>query len=248
MYFSPILKPFINNAGIARPLVCAATTIKPKAAAELHSLWLESSPKPARMGGSSGYIMRAFAKAPQISSPSVMTTRSSLFETQSLCIERAIAADPDLSLLGRLAASQQPAAPAAAGPQTPCHNPATLLSEVSDERENFSHSECGRRAVSMPPVWIVPTHSPCARRDGMLVRVWVPRYPPAHNFIKASPHPHFSSLSNARRMKHRSYGAEQLGLNDPMPAKPARMLILLAELWNNSAHSVWSNNVFTLKN
>ncbi len=31
----------------------------------------------------SGYIMRAFAKAPQISSPSATTTRSSLFETRS---------------------------------------------------------------------------------------------------------------------------------------------------------------------
>ncbi len=41
--------------------------------------------KPARMCGASGYIMWAFAKAPQISSPSATTTRSSLFETQSLC-------------------------------------------------------------------------------------------------------------------------------------------------------------------
>ncbi len=40
--------------------------------------------KPARMGGASGYIMWAFAKATQISSPSATTTRSSLFETQSL--------------------------------------------------------------------------------------------------------------------------------------------------------------------
>ncbi len=54
------------------------------AAAELHILWLESPLKPARMGRASGYIMRAFAKAPQISSPSATTTRSSLFETRSL--------------------------------------------------------------------------------------------------------------------------------------------------------------------
>ncbi len=40
--------------------------------------------KPTRMGGASGYIMRAFAKAPQISSPSAMTTRSTPYETQSL--------------------------------------------------------------------------------------------------------------------------------------------------------------------
>ncbi len=75
---------FFNNAGTAQPLVCAVTAIKPMAAAELHSLWLESPPKPARMGGASGYIMWAFAKAPQISSPSATTTRSLLFETRSL--------------------------------------------------------------------------------------------------------------------------------------------------------------------
>ncbi len=38
-----------------------------------------------RMGGESGYIMRAFAKALQISSPSATTTKSSLYETWSLC-------------------------------------------------------------------------------------------------------------------------------------------------------------------
>ncbi len=53
-------------------------------AAELHNLWLERPPKPARMGEAYGYIMRAFAKAPQISSPSVSTTRSLLYETRSL--------------------------------------------------------------------------------------------------------------------------------------------------------------------
>ncbi len=40
--------------------------------------------KPARMSGAYGYIMWAFTKAPQISSPSATTTRSSLYETQSL--------------------------------------------------------------------------------------------------------------------------------------------------------------------
>ncbi len=40
--------------------------------------------KPARMIGASDYIMRAFAKAPQIFSPSPTTTRSSLYETRSL--------------------------------------------------------------------------------------------------------------------------------------------------------------------
>ncbi len=38
----------------------------------------------ARQSGASGYIMQAFAKAPQISSPTAMTTRSSLCETRSL--------------------------------------------------------------------------------------------------------------------------------------------------------------------
>ncbi len=73
--------------------------------------------KPARIGGASGYIMRAFAKAPQISSPSATTTRSPLFETRMLLLlnEHRSRSRP-LSLLGRLAASQQPAVPAAAGP------------------------------------------------------------------------------------------------------------------------------------
>ncbi len=39
---------------------------------------------------------------------------------EAFTVERAIAADPDLTLLDRLATSQQPAAPAAAGPQIPC--------------------------------------------------------------------------------------------------------------------------------
>ncbi len=66
-------------------------------------------------------------KAPQISFSST-TTRSSLYETRSLRNKRAIAADPDLSLLGRFAASQQPAA--AAGPRIPCQYPATILREL----------------------------------------------------------------------------------------------------------------------
>ncbi len=57
---------FFNNAGTARWLDCAVTTIKPMAAVELQSIWLESLPKPARMGRASGYLMRVFAKAPQV--------------------------------------------------------------------------------------------------------------------------------------------------------------------------------------
>ncbi len=45
-----------------------------------------------------------------------------------------IAVDPDLTLLGQLAASQQPTAPAAAGPRIPCCYPATLFSENSSIR------------------------------------------------------------------------------------------------------------------
>ncbi len=52
------------------------------AAAELHSLWLQSPPE---WAGAYVYIMWAFAKAPQIYSPSATTTRSSLYETLSLC-------------------------------------------------------------------------------------------------------------------------------------------------------------------
>ncbi len=57
---------FFNNAGNARPMVCTVTTIKPMAAAKLHTLWLEGPLKAVRMGRASGYILRAFAKTPQI--------------------------------------------------------------------------------------------------------------------------------------------------------------------------------------
>ncbi len=57
--------------------------------------------KPARMGGASGYIMRAFAKANQISSPSETTSRYSIF-----AVERAFAADPDLTQIHRLSAAR----------------------------------------------------------------------------------------------------------------------------------------------
>ncbi len=44
-FFSDTEAFFFNNAGTARPLVCAVTTIKPMPAAELHILWLESLPE-----------------------------------------------------------------------------------------------------------------------------------------------------------------------------------------------------------
>ncbi len=47
---------------------------------------------------------------------------------------RAITVDPDLTLLGRLATSQQPAVPAAAGPRIPCRYPPTLSSQNSSIR------------------------------------------------------------------------------------------------------------------
>ncbi len=75
---------FLNNKGTAQPLVCVVTAIKPMAAAELHSLWLESQPKPTRrMGGASGYIMWAFAKAPQVTSTEAMTESCSHIARQS---------------------------------------------------------------------------------------------------------------------------------------------------------------------
>ncbi len=79
--FSPKLKHFFNNTGTVRLLVSVVTAIKSMAAVELHSLWLESPPKPANMG--IWLYNAAFAKAPQISSPSATTTRTLLFETQS---------------------------------------------------------------------------------------------------------------------------------------------------------------------
>ncbi len=162
--------------------------------------------KPARMGGASGYRFILLQRRLQ-------DLRS--LRLEAFAVERAIAEDSDLSLLGRLAASQQLV-----------HGFPAAIRRLSLQRwvikEQISHSECGRRAVSLPPVRVMPTQSLCTHRDGMLVRVWVSRSPPAHSdaFIKASLLPHFSSLSKARRMKHRRYGAEQLGLNDPTLAKP----------------------------
>ncbi len=57
---------------------------------------------------------------------------------EAFAVERAIAADPDISLHGRLAASQQPTAPAAAGRWIPYRYPATLSSENSSIKEQIS--------------------------------------------------------------------------------------------------------------
>ncbi len=56
---------------------------------------------------------------------------------EAFAVERAIAADPDRTLLGWLAASQQTAAPAAAGARIPCRYLATLFSENSSIRANL---------------------------------------------------------------------------------------------------------------
>ncbi len=104
--------------------------------------------KPAKMGRASGYIMWAFAKAPRISSPSATTTRSSLLETRNLqswsnhCSgSRPLSARPTRRFS---------AAPAAAGPRIPSRYTATLLSEVSNKRADFSQrvwqESCGRAA------------------------------------------------------------------------------------------------------
>ncbi len=78
--FSPILKPLLITQ-CNGTFFCAVAANKPMAATELPQ---PMGGKPARMGGTYGYIMRAFAKAPQISSPSAITTRSLLYETRSL--------------------------------------------------------------------------------------------------------------------------------------------------------------------
>ncbi len=127
--FSPKLNPFFNNTGTVRLLVGAVTAIKSMAAVELHSLWLESPPKPANMGGASGYIMRHLPRLLRFLLLQRRLQELCSSRLKAFAVERAIAADPDLSLLGRLAASQQPAAPAAAGPQIPCRYPATLSYE-----------------------------------------------------------------------------------------------------------------------
>ncbi len=126
-------------------------------------------------------------------------------------VERAIAEDSDLSLLGRLAASQQPAAPAAAGPWIPSRYPETLPSEVSDKRANLLQrvwQESCEPATCKGHAHTEPVHSP--RRNARQ----------SMSFVLPTRLPRFSSLSKARRMKHRRYGAEQLGLNDPTLAKP----------------------------
>ncbi len=88
-------------------------------------------PTKARMGGVYGYIIWKFAKAPQISSPSAATTRSSLYETRSLsCWTSHHSRSRHLS--------RQPAAPAASGPRIPCRYPATLSYENSSIKEQIS--------------------------------------------------------------------------------------------------------------
>ncbi len=200
---------FFNNAGTARPLVCVGTAIKPMVAAELHCLWLESPPEWAEhlaidvFSFSDDYKIFALWD----SKPSPLNELSQKIQT-SLCSADSLLLSSPLRL------------------QQLVHGFPAAIRRLPLQRwvikEQISHSECGRRAVSLPPVRVMPTQSLCTHRDGMLVRVWVSRSPPAHSdaFIKASLLPHFSSLSKARRMKHRRYGAEQLGLNDPTLAKP----------------------------
>ncbi len=56
---------------------------------------------------------------------------------EAFAVNQAIAADPDLSLLGQLAASQQPASPVAAGPRISWRYPANLSSENSSIKEQI---------------------------------------------------------------------------------------------------------------
>ncbi len=92
--------------------------------------------KPARMGGAYDYIIRAFVKAPQVTSPSATTTRSSLWDSKPSPLNEP--SQRICSLLGRLAASQQPAAPAAANPRIPCPYPAALSYKNSSIKERIS--------------------------------------------------------------------------------------------------------------
>ncbi len=57
---------------------------------------------------------------------------------KAFAVEQAIAADPDLALFGRVAASQQTAAPAAAGSLIPCCHPASLSYKNPLKRANFT--------------------------------------------------------------------------------------------------------------
>ncbi len=126
-HFSPKLKHFFNNTGTVRLLVSVVTAIKSMAAVELHSLWLES--RQSLPIWASGYIMRHLPRLLRFLLLQRRLQELCSSRLKAFAVERAIAADPDLSLLGRLAASQQPAAPAAAGPQIPCRYPATLSYE-----------------------------------------------------------------------------------------------------------------------
>ncbi len=100
--FSPILKPFFDNAVISGVRWN-----------ESIALLSEKQASPWRLQGLRSTRLEAFT------------------------VERAIAANPDFTVLGQLAASQQPAAPAAAGPRIPCRYPATLSSENSSIRAHF---------------------------------------------------------------------------------------------------------------
>ncbi len=121
---------------------------------------------------------------------------------------------PDLSLLGLT--RRFSAAPAAAGPRIPSRYTATLLSEVSNKRADFSQrvwqESCGR-AACLGHAHTEPVRSP-RQNARQSMSFALPRPLTVTAFIKASPLPHFSSLSKAWRMKHRSYRAEQLGFND----------------------------------
>ncbi len=177
--FSPILKPLLITQ-CNGTFFWAVAANKPMAATELPQ---PMGGKPARMGGAYGYIMRAFAKAPQISSPSAITTRSFLYETRSLHRwtshrkwSRPLSARPTRHFS------------AAAGPLIPCCYLTTLSYEDSYKRANFcgfignaglflsfvTPLHAADKHVSVFHAWAPPMLKQCSLRSNVTTAVtWV---------------------------------------------------------------------------
>ncbi len=176
--------------------------------------------KPARMGGASGYIMWAFAKAPHISSPSATTTRSLLYETRSRrrwTSHRSGSRTHSARPTSRFSAAR---CTCSSWSTDPCRYPATLSSENSSIRANFfallqrPHRFCHScRAASVFQTWVPPTlkqHSP--GRNLTTAVTWVSSLHSRLTFLSESnPVPRALPLfsSQGPRKKQRGRGSQR---------------------------------------
>ncbi len=154
--------------------------------------------------------MRAFAKATPISSPSATTTRSSLYETQSL--RRWMSHRSGSSPLSAWPTRRFSAAPAAAGPRIPYSYSATHSSENSSIRAHFF---CD---VANAVPFFFKQHSPGRN----VTTAWVS--PLAASFIfREQPAPRalplFSSQGPAGK-KERGRGSQRSEMSELTPAVP----------------------------